>query len=104
GNEAALATFDDLGADAVFARNRQLADRLRDALDGRGWHPIDLPHANRSTIVAVPLGDADGAQLTDQLRSRGVTSAARRGNLRLSVHVYNHEDDIARLVEALPPR
>jgi selenocysteine lyase/cysteine desulfurase len=30
-----------------------------------------------------------------------VAAAVRDGNLRLSVHVYNHEDDVAQLVRAL---
>jgi selenocysteine lyase/cysteine desulfurase len=101
GNQAALATFDELGAEAVFARNRELADVLRSALTDHGRRPIELPTGNRSTIVAVPLGDADGAQLVDRLEQRGVIAATRDGNLRLSVHVYNHEDDIARLARAL---
>jgi selenocysteine lyase/cysteine desulfurase len=101
GNEAALATFDDLGNDAVFARNLELAEALRSALTDIGHRPLDLPAANRSTIVAVPLGDADGPRLVEQLGQQRVASATRDGNLRLSVHVYNHEDDIARLVRAL---
>ncbi len=101
GNEAALATFDDLGCDAVFARNRQLAEALRAGLTEIGRRPLDLPARNRSTIVAVPLGAVDGPRLVEQLRQRGVATTTRDGNLRLSVHVYNHEDDIARLVGAL---
>ena len=31
----------------------------------------------------------------------GIFCAARDGNLRVSVHFYNHEDDIERLVTAL---
>ena len=43
----------------------------------------------------------NGSRLVEQLRQRGIAVAMRDGNLRLSVHVYNHEDDIARLVRAL---
>jgi selenocysteine lyase/cysteine desulfurase len=35
------------------------------------------------------------------LRGQGIICSARDGNLRLSVHFYNHEDDIARLVATL---
>ena len=101
GNEAALSTFDDLGAGPVFTRNRELAEALWGALSDIGWHPLEFPAANRSTIVAVPLGGENGSRLVEQLRQRGVAVAMRDGNLRLSVHVYNHEDDIARLVRAL---
>jgi selenocysteine lyase/cysteine desulfurase len=100
GNEAALETFTELGADAVFARNRELADVLRVALSDAGRSPIELPEANRSTIVSVPVGPT-AASLVDALGRRGVAAAARDGNLRFSVHVYNHEDDVARLVQTL---
>jgi selenocysteine lyase/cysteine desulfurase len=101
GNEAALSVFDLFGIDAIFARNVELAAMLRDSLSAIGRPPLELPDANRSTIVAVPLGDADPAPLLAQLKERGITCSARDGNLRLAVHFYNHEDDIERLVKAL---
>ena len=63
GNEAALSVFDLFGADAVYARNRELAERLRASLSDVGWTPVELPDVNRSTIVSVPLGHADPAPL-----------------------------------------
>jgi selenocysteine lyase/cysteine desulfurase len=101
GNEAALSVFDEFGADAIFDRNRVLAELLRDSLAEVGCTPVDLPEANRSTIVSVPLGDRDPAQLLAHLKEQGIVAAARDGNLRLSVHLYNPEDDIERLVREL---
>ncbi len=101
GNEASLAVFDTFGADDIYARNRELAARLRAALTESGRSPIALAEANRSTIVAVPLGDADPVDLLGRLKQRGVVGAIRDGNLRLAIHFYNHEDDIARLIRAL---
>ena len=62
GNEAALSVFDLFGVDAIYARNRELADLLRASLSEVGWTPVDLPEANRSSIVSVPLGDAEPAR------------------------------------------
>ena len=62
---------------------------------------MDLPVADRSTIVSVPLGDGDTAELLAALKERGVVCAARDGNLRLAVHFYNHEDDIEQVANAL---
>ena len=74
---------------------------LRGALAEAGWTPIELPEANRSSIVSVPLADLDPADILGELRRRGVVCAARDGNLRLAVHFYNHEDDIDRVTNAL---
>jgi cysteine desulfurase / selenocysteine lyase len=101
GNEAALSVFDDFTPADVYARNRELTATLRAALTDIGWHPVELPEHNRSTIVSVPLGEREPAPLLHALSDQGVICAARDGNLRLAVHFYSHEDDIARLVTAL---
>jgi selenocysteine lyase/cysteine desulfurase len=101
GNTVALEVFEHFGAAAVHARNRELERRLRHALAGAGWHPLDLPEANRSTIVSIPLGDLEPSRVVRALADGGVVCSARDGALRLSVHLYNHEDDIDRLVTVL---
>jgi selenocysteine lyase/cysteine desulfurase len=101
GELAALTVFEEFGPDAVYARNRELTSLLRQALAEMGWHPVELPEQNRSTIVSVPLGSRDPQALLGSLRDKGVICSARDGNLRLTVHFYNHEDDIDRLTGAL---
>jgi len=101
GNEAALGVFGTFGADAIYRRNRELAELLRGSLTEIGRVPVDLPGANRSNIVAVPLRDADPARLLAGLKRRGITCATRDGNLRLAVNFYNHEDDVDQLTSAL---
>jgi selenocysteine lyase/cysteine desulfurase len=101
GNETALTVFDEFGPDTIYARNRDLTAKLRAALANAGWNPVDLPEPNQSTIVSVPLGDHEPARLLSTLSDQGIVCAARDGNLRLSIHFYNHEDDIDRLVTAL---
>ena len=101
GNEASLSVFETYGPDAIYDRNRSLSDLLRVALADAGWPPVELPEANRSSIVSVPLRDADPVTLLAGLKRRGVAGSARDGHLRLAVHFYNHEDDIDRLVQAL---
>ena len=101
GNEAALSVFETFGPEAIYERNRELSALLRVSLSESGCTPVDLPTANRSTIVSVPLGGADPARLLAGLQERGVVGAARDGNLRLSLHFYNHEDDIDQATRAL---
>jgi selenocysteine lyase/cysteine desulfurase len=101
GNEAALSVFDLFGAEVIFARNRELAELLRASLAEGGWTPLDLPEANRSSIVSVPLGELEPAPVLAELKRRGVICSARDGNLRFALHFYNHEDDIERVRSAL---
>jgi selenocysteine lyase/cysteine desulfurase len=101
GNQAALAVFDDFGPGTIYARNHELTVKLRAALTGIGWDPVDLPERNQSTIVSVPLGDSAAPRLPIALSEQGVICSVRDGNLRLAVHFYNHEDDIERLVTTL---
>jgi selenocysteine lyase/cysteine desulfurase len=101
GNEAALTVFDDYGPDVIYARNRHLEAQLRDGLAGAGWDPVHLPAENRSTIVSVPLGDLEPSRMVEALSHKGVIGSARDGALRLSVHLYNDDDDIGRLLAAL---
>ena len=104
GNTVALEVFEHFGPDVVHARNRELESTLRAALARVGWDPLDLPEENRSTIVSIPLGDLEPARLVRALADDGVVCSARDGALRLSVHLYNHEDDIDRLVTVLASR
>ena len=92
GDEAALSVFELFGADSVYARNRELASRLAAALE--------VPDSG-STILSVPLADADPARTVAALKERGVVCSARDGNLRFAIHFYNHEDDLDRAVSAL---
>jgi cysteine desulfurase/selenocysteine lyase len=101
GNEAALAAFNQFGAQSIYDRNRELEETLRSSLTDIGWHPVHLPDANRSTIVAVPLADMKPHDVVAQLSRRGVICATRDGNLRFAIHLYNDRDDIDRLTEAL---
>jgi selenocysteine lyase/cysteine desulfurase len=101
GNRAALSVFDEFGPGAIYARNRELTTKLRSALTGVGWDPLDLPEQNQSTIVSVPFGDSAPARLPGALAEQGIICSARDGNLRLAIHFYNHEDDIERLVTTL---
>lgn len=101
GNEVALSVFDLYGAEAIYERNRELAAILRASLFDVGWPPLDLPEVNRSSIVCVPLAGIEPTRVLAELRRRDIVCSARDGNLRMAIHFYNHEDDIARLARAL---
>jgi selenocysteine lyase/cysteine desulfurase len=49
-----------------------------------------------SAIVSLPFADA-----ADKLRSAGVMASVRAGAVRVGFHLYNTEDDLQRLLDAL---
>lgn len=78
-------------AAVVRGHGARLADQVREALD---LAPTGLP------VLALP--DPDGARL-GALQAAGCTVAARRGGVRMSFHLWNDEEDVARVLEALTP-
>jgi len=117
----ALAYAGEWGLDAIWARLRPLAERLREglaALPGvevvdrgatrgaivtftvAGWNPADVRGALRHAGVNVSVVEASTAHL--DFDRRGIDSV-----VRASVHYYNDEDDLercCRAVAALPHR
>lgn len=90
GAEQSLALLLEWQANGAFDEVRALTRRLAAGL-GR-------PEPSGS-IVSLRVSDAGAAEAA--LQTRGIRCAARGGNVRLAVHVWNTEEDIARAVEAL---
>lgn len=51
------------------------------------------------SIVSLRVGDAPAAEAA--LEAQGIRCAARGGNIRLAVHVYNSDEDVDRAIAAL---
>jgi selenocysteine lyase/cysteine desulfurase len=97
--QAALRLFGHFGIEAILDRNANLSRRLHDALmtNGSGFRPF--PERHRSTIVSIPVKDTEAAMA--RLRDAGVVASVRAGQIRLSVHFYNLEEEIDRATELL---
>jgi selenocysteine lyase/cysteine desulfurase len=92
----------EIGPEAVSRRILERAEAVRDRARAAGWQVVGSTRPeDLSGIVALTRAgvDPDGAART--LRERGVVVASRRGRLRVSPHVYNHDDDLGRLAEGL---
>jgi selenocysteine lyase/cysteine desulfurase len=76
-----------LDAAAVEAHAVGLANRVRAELA--------LPQQN-SAIVSIPIADA-----ADKLRAAGIRASVRAGAVRVGFHLYNTENDLDRLLDAL---
>jgi len=87
GSGLTLPWLASLDRDAVESHCLGLANRLRAELD--------LPLSD-SAIVSLPIADA-----ADKLARAGIRASVRAGAVRVGFHLYNTEDDLDRLVDAL---
>ena len=99
---ASVALLLSVGPKAVSQRILDRAEAVREIARSAGWtvvgstRPEDL-----SGIVALEKPGVDPNAVVRHLRERGVAAACRRARLRFSPHIYNDDDDLARLREAL---
>jgi selenocysteine lyase/cysteine desulfurase len=82
----------------------RLADRLRDELPRRGYELVLKPTrpSERSGIVSFRHPRMVPSELHARLREAGVIISLRSDFLRASAHYYNSDQDLDRLLEALP--
>jgi selenocysteine lyase/cysteine desulfurase len=106
--EASFGMLLDLDTREIEAYVRGLSRRL-----AAGLHELGLPVCggppgdHTSHIVTVgQLGgghdttsDAEMSRLYDHLTDNGVKLSVRRGVLRFSLHFYNNEEDVDRVIE-----
>lgn len=104
GLEASVGMLSSIGIGRIVPHARRLAARLIDRADELGWRPfrsLDDPSA-ASHLVSLRHADRDPALAADRLAStHGIVCGGRGGGLRISLHAYNDEDDVDRLVEAM---
>jgi len=92
------------GAPVVEEVVLRLADRLREELPSRGYELVVKPTvpSERSGIVSFRHPRMVPAELHTRLRDAGVIISLRSDFLRASPHYYNSDEDLDRLLEALP--
>jgi selenocysteine lyase/cysteine desulfurase len=104
--DASLSLIEEVGIDAIEAHDQALAERLYAGLRRKGGAlrvvSSDDP-ARRSAVITFTLGDrARDEALIRRLEERKIILALRPLGLRASPHLYNSEEEIDRLLEALP--
>lgn len=92
----ALGILDRFGIAQVIQRNRRLTQYLYERLSARELLAYAFPESRRSPIVT--LRDSDAAACMAYLTAAGVAAGLRFGRIRLSLHFYNTEAEIDRLV------
>ncbi len=106
--EASVELLLDLGTREIESYVRGLSRRLAEGLYGLGL-PVcgGPPGSHLSHIVALGrLGEGHDTTSDPQMRNlyqhlvdNGVKLTVRRGVLRLSLHIYNNEEDVERVLE-----
>ena len=95
-----LQYIEKLGLSNIRLHARQLTERLQKELPAMGY-PSVTPNGNETPIVAFQLKDV--AQTQRKLKQAGIaaTIIENEQRLRLSVSVFNTQEDVDRLLSAL---
>jgi selenocysteine lyase/cysteine desulfurase len=99
GMNASLGLLLEVGIERIREHLRQVAEPVLDWAARRGIRlasPVD-EHASGIVCVAPP----DVAARHAALKAAGVVSSLREGSIRLSPHLYNTVDELARVAELL---
>jgi selenocysteine lyase/cysteine desulfurase len=87
----------EIGPDLIEARVLELAHMTAEMLRSTGASIVN----DNTNIIAAHWPDRDASALAKKLEAERIVVAARHGNLRVSPHFYNNEEDLEKLRAAL---
>jgi len=95
-----LQYIDAIGVPSIRAHAKHLTDRLQNELPPRGYTSV-TPPGNETPIVAFEV--TDPAAVAQRLAAAKIasTTIAQEKRLRLSVSVFNNDQDVDKVVQAL---
>lgn len=100
---ASLNFLQQVGIETVAAHNQALITRLRDSLssDRCVWtSPADPAHRGPYGCFAGRSAEQTQA-LYQRMKEEKLYASLREGNIRVSTHLYNTEDDIDKLIDVI---
>ena len=95
---AGMSLIEEAGTAAIEEHIAGLATRLIDGAEELGAHVV-TPRGARSPLVCIESTDVDA--LVAALAEESIVCSERDSNLRVSLHLYNVEEDVDRLLGAL---
>lgn len=101
GMKAAAKVFQDLGIANIQKHNHALIDRLAKYIRSNPYYRItcSMEPKHRSSIFTFACDR--GPELYKELTKNKIILSQREGSIRVSVHLFNDESDIERLIEVL---
>jgi selenocysteine lyase/cysteine desulfurase len=97
---AGMGLIAEVGVPAIEAHVRSLVDRLLAGLDELGA-TVATSRGEKEYGPLVCVVSTDPNALVDRLARDGFVTSTRDSNLRISLHLYNVEEDVDRLLAAL---
>jgi len=101
GFEAALDLLERLGPERIEERAMDLGLKLSNLLKNKGYRVLTPEERPRRAGITTFEVTKSGPVVAD-LRTQEIVVADREGKVRVSTHFYNNEEDLHRLVAALP--
>ncbi|MCO4794211.1 MAG: aminotransferase class V-fold PLP-dependent enzyme [Bacteriovoracaceae bacterium] len=98
--EAGLDLLSEIGLEKVRRHNQKVRDYFLENYPKSKFELI-TPLENMGNIVSIKTKGVDPLELERELKFRNVDVSVRQGNIRLSFHVFNTEEQVNTLIEAL---
>jgi selenocysteine lyase/cysteine desulfurase len=95
---AGMSIIEEAGTAAIEEHVAGLAERIHDGAEELGAKVV-TPRGARSPLVCITSTDVNA--LVAALADEKIVCSERDGNLRVSLHLYNVEEDVDRLLDAL---
>ena len=90
----------EVGVPAIEVHVRTLVDRLLAGLDELGT-TVATPRAHQEHGPLICVVSTDPNALVAALAREGIVTSTRDSNLRISLHLYNVDEDVDRILDAL---
>lgn len=104
GLEQSLKLLIETGPETIQKHLSDLSDHLCDSLAGRDYDIISsrIPSEKSAIVCLKHRGGIPSNKIAAELESSGVIVSPRGDRLRIAPHFYNNNEDIERLIAALP--
>jgi len=103
GWDASLTFLQEVGVETVAAHNQKLMTQLLENLPGDRCVRTSPPDMERCGPYGcfAGTGPDETRELYERMKKEKLIASLREGNIRVSTHLYNTEEDIAKVVRVI---